>query len=89
MISTIYVENAVVEHPRTRAILARFKDAPVIRIERYGEVFNRRGQNFRLQKKRPALIIAEKHDGHVLPTPPGYGIGGENNYYFSHLLNFK
>lgn len=67
--------------------MQRFSQAEQITIERYGEVFNRRGQNFRLQKKRPALILAYKHDGHVLPTPPGYGIGAEHNYYFSHLLN--
>ena len=87
MISIIYIEKSVIQHRRTQRILSRFSDATVIPIDRYGEVFNRRGQNFRLQKKRPALIIAEKHDGHVLPTPPGYGIGGKNNYYFSHLLN--
>ena len=87
MISTIYVEKAVCDHPRTQRILSRFSKAAVVFIERYGEVFNRRAQNFRLQKKKPALIIAEKHDGHVLPTPPGYGIGGTHNYYFSHLLN--
>ena len=68
-------------------ILARFPKATVIQCERYGEVFNPGAQNFRLQKKKPALILAEKHDGHVLPTPSTYGIGGVHNYYFSHLLN--
>ena len=87
MIETIYIESGVLDHPRTQAVLRRFSKAEQIVIERYGEVFNRRGQNFRLQKRQPALVLAEKHDGHVLPTPPGYGIGGEHNYYFSHLLN--
>jgi DNA repair photolyase len=87
MISTIYIEDDIAEHPRTLAILERFPDAAKIKCERYGEIFNRKSQNFRLQKKQPALILARKHKGHVLPTPKQYGIGAEHNYYFSHMLN--
>ncbi len=56
-------------------------------IDRFGEVFNRRAQSFRLQKKRPALILARKHGGLVLPAPAEYGVGGRHNFYFSHMLN--
>ncbi len=87
MIETLYIEEAVLDHPRTARVLSRFPRARTVKIERYSEVFNRRTQNFRLQKRKPALILAAKHDGHVLPTPPGYGIGGTHNYYFSHMLN--
>ena len=83
----VYVEREVAAHPRTRRVLSRIGDAQVVECERYGEVFNPAGQNFRLQKKRPALILAAKHGGHVLPTPEGYGVGGRRNYYFSHMLN--
>jgi DNA repair photolyase len=87
MISTIYIEEEVASHPRTLAILERFPDATKISCERYGEIFNRKSQNFRSQKKQPALILARKHKGLVLPTPKQYGIGAEHNYYFSHMLN--
>lgn len=87
MIDTIYVESAVRDHPRTRALLQRFRDARVIDCTRYGEVFNPKAQNFRLQKHRPALILAGKFKSFVLPAPSGYGIGARHNYYFSHLLN--
>ncbi len=87
MIDTIYVESAVRDHPRTRALLQRFRDARVIDCTRYGEVFNPKAQNFRLQKHRPALILAGKFKSFVLPAPSGYGIGAKHNYYFSHLLN--
>jgi spore photoproduct lyase len=87
LVSTIYVEQEVAEHPVTRAICQRFGEATRISIGRYTEVFNRRAQNFRLQKKRPALILARKFHGHVLPTPPGYGIGATRSFYFSHMLN--
>ncbi len=60
---------------------------PRIEIERYGEVFNPRAQNFRLQKRNPALIIAAKPHKRVLEAPPGYGLDGDHHYYFSHMLN--
>lgn len=87
MISSIYIEREIADHPRTAAIARRFPKATTISCERYSEVFNRRSQSFRLQKKRPALILAKKHAGHVLEAPPGYGIGGQRNFYFSHMLN--
>lgn len=83
----IYIEEAAADHPRTRSICARFPDATKIYCTHYGEIFNRKGQNFRLQKMQPALILAHKHKGYVLPAPDGYGIGGRRNYYFSHMLN--
>ena len=87
MIQTLYIEEEVSEHPRTREICARFPGAARIPISRYGEVFNRKGQNFRLQKKRPALILAKKYGHFVLPAPDGYDVGGRRNFYFSHMFN--
>ncbi|MEE3234115.1 MAG: DNA photolyase [Candidatus Latescibacterota bacterium] len=87
MFRLIYIEKSLVKNQRTREILDRFPQAEHIICERYNEVFNRRKQNFRFQKQQPALIIAEKLGKIVIPTPEGYGIGGENNYYFSHMLN--
>lgn len=83
----IYVESALRSHPRTVSILRRFPRAEVIECDRYGEIFNRNAQDFRLQKQRPALILAEKFHNFVLEAPPGYGIGGSRNFYFSHMLN--
>lgn len=87
MIDSLYIETNVQSHPRVRAIRQRFPDARVVFCERYGEVFNPKAQNFRLQKQQPALILAEKYQKFVLPAPQGYGIGGRHNYYFSHMLN--
>lgn len=87
LIKKIYCEEEIAPHPRAMRIQERFPEAVTIPCHRYGEVFNPKNQNFRLQKKDPALILAKKHQGWVLPTPKGYGIGGEHNYYFSHMLN--
>ena len=85
--SCVYVEEAVRDSPRVAMILSRITDTPVVPIERYGEVFNRRSQNFRLQKANPALILAEKYGKLVLPAPAGYGFGDLPGFYFSHMFN--
>lgn len=83
----VYVEAEVRQHTRTAQLLERLGKREVIEIDHFGEVFNPRSQNFRLQKKNPAVIIARKNKGQVLAAPPGYGLGGDHNYYFSHMLN--
>lgn len=87
MIDTIYVEEAVREHATTLALRARFPAAHVIPCAHHGAVFNRTAQNFRLQKQRPALIVARKDNRRVLPVPPGYGFDNTAGFYFSHALN--
>ena len=52
MIDTIYVENAVACHDRTKTMTGRFPDATCVTCDRYQEVFNPKAQNFRLQKKK-------------------------------------
>ncbi len=84
---TIYYEKELVNHPRLKELFQRYPKQNKIACERYQEIFNRKAQNFRLQKQNPALIIAEKKQGLVLETPESYGIGGSRNFYFSHMLN--
>ena len=88
MIETIYVEEAIKNHSRTKFILNKFKKSRIISINNYGEIFNKRNQNFRIQKVNPSLILAYKKDNFVLPAPKGFGIGSSKNFYFSQGLNF-
>jgi DNA repair photolyase len=85
MIETIYVEEDLAEHPRVEALRRKYPKSVAVPIERYGEVFNRNQQSFRLQKRKPSLILARKLGSYVMPAP--YGIGGQLNFYFSHVLN--
>lgn len=87
MIEVIYFEESIEHHPRTRSLFDRFPKATRISCSHYQEVFNPRGQNFRIQKKKPSLILAKKEGNFALPIPESYGIGGKRNFYFSHMLN--
>ncbi len=62
MINTIYIEEEILDHPRTIELIKRFANAKKITCGRYAEIFNRKSQNFRLQKKNPALILAKKYE---------------------------
>jgi spore photoproduct lyase len=87
MIDIIYAERDALQYEMAQRILTRFPRAQVIECDLHGEVFNRSAQNFRLQKSRPALILAVKNGEKVLPAPAEYSVGGNRNYYFSHMLN--
>jgi spore photoproduct lyase len=83
----IYVEEEILGHPRALQIQGRFPDAEVVPCSRYGEIFNRRAQHFRLQKRRPSLILARKHRGLVQEAPEGFGLAGARSFLFSHMHN--
>jgi len=87
VIETLYIEQDMVDHPRSRTISKRFPNARQIICERYTEVFNPKAQNFRLQKQKPAMILAKKFKNLMLQAPQSYSIGASRNYYFSHMLN--
>lgn len=87
MLETIYYESTLSQTDQLKKLRDRFQNSAFIPCNHYGEIFNRKNQNFRLQKQSPALILSEKQGTFVHACPDGYGIGRENNYYFSHLLN--
>ena len=87
MIDTIYIEEDIIDHPKTNEILALMPRAVKIFIKRYTEVFNKKSQNFRLQKINPSLILARKYNNFLHKAPVNYGIGNQYNYYFSHMIN--
>ena len=87
MIDSVFIEASVRDHPVTEKVLKRLKNARTFEIDRHQEIFNRRQQNFRIQKQNPALILAKKHENFVLDVPSGFGISAQKNYYFSHMYN--
>ena len=87
MTRLIYVEEEALMHPRTQAILKRYKHDHVEVVQRYGEIFNGHNQNYRVQKQNPALVLALKRNTLVHSTPAQYETGGGAHYYFSHMLN--
>ena len=86
-IHQIYVEKAIQDHPMVLKILKRYPETPTIVIENYQEIFNRNKQNFRIQKQTPCLILAKKYGKFIHKIPSKFGIGFDEHYYFSTVLN--
>ena len=87
MIDTIYYEEDIFDHPTAMHVRKALPSADWFPIRNYQELFNKRHQNFRLQKKQPKLILARKHGNFVLPVPSGFGMDAKKNFYFSHMYN--
>ena len=87
MIRHIYLEREIRNEAVAKSVCERFPSALVTEIDSFGEVFNAKSQNFRLQKEEPAAILAKKYGKLLLQTPPEMALGGKHNYYFSHAYN--
>lgn len=87
MFSALYIEDKIKTHPLTKSLQKRFETLPHIACTNYKEIFNLKSQNFSLQKEAPAIILAEKQHQFLYTIPKDYGIGDQENYYFSHALN--
>lgn len=87
MVDIVYVERDILDHPISLEIQQRYRNAQIVTIEKYAEVFNPANQNFRVQKRNPAMILARKGAEKIMAAPEEYEIGGDQNYYFSHMLN--
>lgn len=72
----------------TKKILARYPHAARIPISHYKDLFNRKKQNFRLQKQSPKLILAVKCGRLVYQgAPVCQNFGNRYFYYTSSVMN--
>ena len=86
--SHIYVETAVLGHPFTRRILAKFPSAEIIEIRHYKDVFCRSHQSSALQHRSQKLILAAKQGTLVYEgAPVCQSFGNRYFYYTSCAMN--
>ena len=84
----IYVEKEILDNTRTKRILDHFPNSDVIVIDHYKDVFNRKRQDFMLQRSSRNLILASKkgrlvYDG----APVCQDFGNSHFYYTSCIMN--
>lgn len=86
-IHQIYIEKEIQDLPLVESILKKYPSIPTVIIDSYQEIFNRNKQNFRIQKETPCLILAKKFGKFVHKIPDKFGLGFDEHYYFSTVLN--
>lgn len=84
--SHIYAEKGILNHPRTRQILAHFPYAKVVPIAHYKDVFNRPRQDISLQEKAKSLILAAQTGSLLFPGAPVCQSFGEEYFYYSSCI---
>ncbi len=84
----IYVEREVLSSTVIKQLTQRFRNASVIPIDHYKDVFNRSRQNLRAQETEPALILAANHGTLFYPGAPVCQSFGEEHFmYTSCIMN--
>lgn len=58
--NNVYIEEEIIDSLNVINILNKISYNNVITCEKYSEIFNPKNQNFRIQKKKPDIILAKK-----------------------------
>ena len=85
MIDYVYVEKDASAYSACGRILAGFGGANIIPIENYKDVFCRANQNYRLQKSKPALILAVNRSGFIYRGADNCQNFGNDSFYYCSL----
>ncbi len=84
--SHIYVERDALRYELCKDILARFQKAKSIEIDSFKQIFNRKNQDFALQKNSLKLILAVKQTGFLYPGSSVLSTYGYKHFYYNSLV---
>lgn len=86
MWNEIYLEKALINHPRAQTILEKLKKSPLV-IESYDEIWGRSKKPYLQKRDTLNLFLARKNGQLLKKAPDAYGSAGEPHYYFIHAYN--
>ncbi len=82
----IYIEEEILNHPKTISILEKNPNSQKIIIKNYKTFFNRANQNFQIQKQDMKLILAKKKDNFLYDGSDFSNNFGNKNFYYNTLI---
>lgn len=86
--SRLFIERAALNYPDAADVCARFPHAERVIIDRYHEIINRSHQNWRVQKRSQALVLAVRRDAFLYPMPTiVQSVGPTPAFYNTPLIN--
>ena len=80
--SHIYVESQCIDSDIAEQSFKRFPKAKIIEIEDYKQIFNKKGQDFQIQKLSTKLILAKKQPPFIYPATDIIQDSGFSNFYY-------
>ena len=81
--SHIYVESEAKKYNLTRECLDRFPKATIVEISDYKSFFNRKNQDFQIQKNSIKIILAVKKPPFIYKSTDILQDGGFRNFYYN------
>ena len=84
--SHIYYENGAIDSPAAKQILEKFPKAKLIEISDYKDLFNRKRQDWRLQKQSLKLILAKKKSDFLYSGSDVTPDFNQKNFYYNTLV---
>ncbi len=79
----LYIEKQALPYSQTQNIINKFKNATLIHIDNYKNIFDKNIWNHKLEK---SIIIAKLNSSSVWKTPPWYW-HTDNSYFFKTSIN--
>ncbi|MAW06989.1 MAG: hypothetical protein CME61_01770 [Halobacteriovoraceae bacterium] len=87
MFKTIFVEEAIQNHPRSLEIISKVNSKDIEVVESYTKIFGKVRKPYLQKRDNLNLFIAQKKGDLVKEAPPAYGTEGQKHYYFIHSYN--
>lgn len=86
MWNKVYVEEALLAHPRTQKMLSKIGKDPII-LQRFDEIWGQTKRPYLHKRDSLNLFIAQKKGQLLKLAPDAYGQAGGPHYYFIHAYN--
>lgn len=81
--SHIYIEKGILNHPRTKTILAKFPKATVIEIGKSSDIFDRPHQSYSAQHESQNLILCKTQQPKIYKGSPVCQSFDEKYFYYT------
>lgn len=87
MFHKVFVEEDIVDHPRTQKILSRLKTESLCTVRRFDDIWGRVKKPYLHKRDECNVFIAKKRGQLVKRAPDAYGQKEGEHYYFIHAFN--
>jgi spore photoproduct lyase len=86
MWNEVYLEEALLDHPRAKSIIEKTGKTPLI-VSQYDEIWGKSKKPYLHKRDSLNLFLAQKRGQLLKQAPDAYGLSGEPHFYFIHAYN--
>ncbi len=80
----LYIEKQAKDYKQTEIIISKFKNADIVWIDNYKNIFDKKIGNFSVEK---SIIVAKLNSPSITDAPKNYWHNNKTSYFFKTSLN--